>query len=127
MHKKSIFQYAYKYEMSFDQKSIPRSPFFRRGKNLGGYSINHFRVKGSLKFTSVLHESISIVVLLMEVVDEIWVVGIGHPMVRVLPQHSMSGHCVRHFLGDWWRLGWRENVVLSAEVGEWGRRGCVGK
>lgn len=37
----------------------------------------------------------------MEVVDEIWVVGIGHPMVGVLPRAPMSTDCERDFLWNW--------------------------
>lgn len=54
----------------------------------------------------------------MKVVDEIRVVGIGHPMVGVLPRQSMSRDRERYFLWDRRGLRWAERMAVLAEGGE---------
>lgn len=60
---------------------------------------------------------------MVKVVDEIRVVGFGHPMVGVLPSTPVSCDGKRDFLWEWWwslRMGFaggREERIRSLRMG----------
>lgn len=78
----------------------PRPPSFRGSGNLGGNTRSHLRKKLPLSTPSVGHESLSIGIFLREVKDEIWVVDVGHPMVRIVPSAAMSSDFEWEFLRE---------------------------
>lgn len=68
----------------------PGSPALRRSRNLGGHPTCHLREKSALQVASVSHESFRICVFFVKILREIRVVGIGHPVVGVLPRSPMN-------------------------------------
>lgn len=83
--------------------SKPGPPTLRRSGNFCGHSTSHLREEFALQLVGVSHESFSVRVFSAEIVGKIWVVGVGHPMVRVLPRSSVSRDLEWDFLRDWRR------------------------
>jgi hypothetical protein len=103
----------------------PGSPALRRSGNSGRHSAFHLGKQRALQVVGVSHKSFSVRVFLGEVLREIRVVGVGHPMERILPRPPMGRYIERDFLWDRRGLRGRREGVASAEGGEEGG-GCVG-
>lgn len=82
----------------------PATPSLRRARNLGGNSSGHLRQKFLPEAVRVGHESVGVGVLLAEIGREIGVVGVGHPMVGVVPRHPVNRNLEWDFLRRrrWW-------------------------
>lgn len=72
------------------EKSRPGSPRLGGSGNLSGISVRHLGEEALLQNLSVGHESLSIQVFLTEIVGEIRVVGVGHPVVGILQCNAMN-------------------------------------
>lgn len=87
------------------KRTEPGSQAFRGSGNLGRHSASHLRNQSLAQFMGVRHEIRSVRVFLGQVMDEIGIVGVAHPVVRIHPRPSVNRDSEWDFLGGRWGFG----------------------
>lgn len=95
-----------KYTKGVERKRTePGSQAFRGSGNLGRHSASHLRNQSLPQFLGVGHEILSVRVFLGQITDEIGIVGVAHPVVRIHPLPSVNRDSEWDFLGGRWGFG----------------------
>lgn len=76
--------------LEVEEMNRPGSPRLRRSGNLGRHSTRHLGEEPPLQNLCVGHESFGVQVFSAEVVGEIGVVGVGHPVEGILQRNAMN-------------------------------------